>query len=195
MKYLIVLLMLCQVVIADDYTTYTKVGIGYILEKPKRIEFYNLDDKQPLYTGDNISYSIESGIAVPAEGGKYHFGVAWSDLLNQKGNRDSHRPFRLEVFGDHIWTFKYFDVKVGTGFKIYEDRYVNFVKDGEVISKVDIYKGFGGIKERVSARMVIFKKIGNYEIGLNHDSQWLVGKPFSNDYEYYKTDITIAYVF
>lgn len=191
MKYLILLLMLSPICVADSYSIYNKVSLGYILQQPDSIHIEKGGYKQDLYTGDNVGYTLERGIIVD----NYRFGMSWSDLLNQQGNKDAHRPYKLEVFGDHYWRFKYFDIKVGTGIKLFEQREVSVYNGDTLVGTYDQYRGFGKLQDRFTARFSVTKQIGNYEIGIGHNSQWFVGQPVNDNFEYHKTEIVISYIF
>jgi len=190
MKYLLILLLISSTVFAEEYTTYNKVGVGYVFIQPSHIVFHPSGYKVDLYEGSNVSYHIERGIKV----GNCNFGIGWHDALAQGYSRDTHRPYKLEVFGDHYWRFKYLDIKLGTGIKLMEDRTIDYTRDG-VDYEYDQYDENGSLQARFTTRFSIGKQIGKYEVALQHHSQWLQGKPLNNKFEYNKTEISVSYVF
>ncbi len=179
---------------ADSYDSYLKVGLGYNFSSSTNVEYKATGFKQPLYTGDKVSYNIEYGLSIPTEtGNALHLGVYWYDLLNEsKANSKVHRPYKFEVFSDYVYQWDDFMfVKVGGGYKIFEQTKLHFTYKR---MNYDIDTG-SNILDKLSARFAIGRQWGKYSLSLEHHSQWLKGKPFDDDWEYHVTNVNLSYTF
>lgn len=171
---------------ADGYDPYAKLAIGYILDKPDRLR---LPERSPVQLyGDNsdMSYTLETGIKVQG----YRIGLAYSDLVQQEYEA-RHRPQVLQVFMDSYTDFRYFDLRIGTGIKVYEDS--KLCLDDRCSESYSQSREGGAILNRFTARIGLFKQFDCVTVGLEHHSQWLQGKPFSDEWEFHKTELTLAY--
>lgn len=49
--------------------------------------------------------------------------------------------------------------------------------------------------DRITARIGLSRDFGDIEVGLWHHSQWFRGAPFSDGWEYHKTELTVSWGF
>ncbi len=183
-----------NVLAEESYSTYVSVGAAYILDQPSDIHNKEKTHVQKLYEGDKYSYHIETGINVPTEtGNAFRLGLYWSDLLNQGESKKYNRPYKLEAFSDYViqWDDKMF-VKVGAGYKLFEQNEVIYTVDGKQY-KEKLYDN--PILGKLTARLAIGRTFGNYQVSLEHQSQWFQGKPINDDWEYHTTNISLSYMF
>jgi hypothetical protein len=74
-------------------------------------------------------------------------------------------------------------VKIGTGYKVDQDRYFNY--RGVQYKYLD--------RDPYSARFEIGIEQGRWTYGVSHHSQWASGFPFNDRGEPYKTEVFIDY--
>jgi hypothetical protein len=186
MKYLIAILSLigvgCQPAYAEQSIDwYGKIAYNYIVEQPTI---------KGTYEFQNNSYSVEYGIEIDPDGASsYRFGLYWFDQIGMdKVSKGRYEPKYLEVFGERAYNVGDWYGRIGWGYKAYQDAYINNI--GSPSSQV-----IKSPLDRVTARFAIGKKIGQWEVGLGHNSNWFVNKPFDSRWEYHQTSISIGYVF
>lgn len=76
-------------------------------------------------------------------------------------------------------------VKVGTGYKFDEQKYVRLNMDDSQIYEIQ--------NSPYSARLEVGIESGALTYGISHHSQWETGFPFNETGEYYKTEVFIDY--
>lgn len=180
----------------EAYNPYFRVGINYILAQPDHVtstgkERYEIE----LYQKENFAYNIEWGISVPIEDGNaLHLGVYWYDLINQGKSSELHRPYKLEVFSDYAWEWNngIFST-IGVGYKLFQDLSIDYIAPDGTPNKMDLANK--PLIDNITARIAIGRHFGKYSLSLEHHSQWLNGKPFDRDWEYFTTNINLTYVF
>lgn len=182
-----------------DYNPYLKVSVGYILNQPTGVSDPVSKRRVHLFEGDHYNYSVEMGISVlkPNSNKEWHFGLAVTDLLNQGESSKYYSPYKVEVFGDHVTNFNHgYYFTLGVGFKIASDNRillkahdVNYFDEEEYFSVNDSFI------DKITARVSIGKKFKYYSLSLDHHSQYLVGQPFSDNFEYHVTSFNISKTF
>lgn len=185
--FLVLLLFLSSFVRAEDYTTYTKIGVSYILDQPTELKNPKGGSYTDLYNDANLAYHIEKGIAVQ----DYRIGIYWTDLLNQT-DTEKHRPYKFEIFIDRIWKTEIVDIVIGTGFKIKDDSTIKFEDEN---GSYTYDTNSTHIINRFTSRICLSDDYKNFVFGLCHHSQWLQGKPINDEWEYHKTEFSVAYQF
>lgn len=187
MKNLIALLLACLSLTssADEPDPYVKVTLGYIVQMPDKI---HLPDREPveLYGDANLSYTLEAGIKVQT----YRIGIAYSDLVSQDFE-NRHRPQVTQVFIDNYLPLGYLEFRIGAGIKINENSTICL--DDQCTAEYNQNGEGGEILNRFTARLGLVKQFDHFTVGLEHHSQWLQGKPLSDEWEFYRTELTIAY--
>ena len=180
----------------DIAIPYIKIGLGYITAQPNEISltqtYFNesIPFNQSLYNDSNrLKYTLETGLQV----NRYRLGLAWTDKLDQSAqSKKIYHPYLLEVFIEQDYPiFDWCNLVVGAGFKLFEDHSIHIEnKYGYHFKDYEMPINF---TDNISARIALTKRIGSYEIGLYHHSQWFRGKPFNNDWEPYTTELRLSY--
>jgi hypothetical protein len=182
-----------------DYQPYLKIAVGRVLNQPKTVKTQDGQHKIDLFVGDDYNYQIEMGISViPVNSrNEFHLGLAVVDLLAQGKTSQNYSPYKFEVFGDYVKNFRNnFYTSLGVGFKIASATEVVFVNgslyDPNKKVAVSVNESY---LDKVTARISIGKRFKYYNLSLDHHSQYLVGAPFSDDFEYHVTALTISHTF
>lgn len=182
-----------------DYQPYLKIAVGYVLNQPKTMIMEGSNRKINLFEGDDYNYQIEMGISViPVNSrNEFHLGLAVVDLLAQGKTSQNYSPYKFEVFGDYVTNFRNnFYTSIGVGFKVASSEEIVFVNGSlyDPNKKVAVTVNDSYL-DKITARISIGKKFKYYSLSLDHHSQYLVGKPFSDDFEYHVTALTISHIF
>jgi len=187
MKYLIYFITLlsvsCQPCHAEQSIDwYGKVAYNYILEQAAIAGGHQFQ---------NNSYSLEAGIEVDPDGWEsYRFGLYYFDQIGLDSvSQGRYDPQFIEVFGEKSWNLQDGCYgRIGWGYKLSQDTEIDNL-NGNYKPVIE------SMTDRLSARFSVGKKIGKVELELSHHSNWMVGKPFNNRWEYHYTGISIGYVF
>lgn len=173
--------------LADQGDYYARLGGGLILDQTEKFDRLTKKD-EPLYysSNDKLSYSIDIGKDL----GHYQYGISSTGLINQGESSYKHKPYKVELFIDYKLTHQGFGFVVGSGYKIKSQESITFSTGKTHQLSTDIIR-----KNRFTARFGVYKRIDDWEIGLAHHSQWFVGRPFNNDWEYHKTEVVISKYF
>lgn len=163
-------------------SAYTKVGFGYAFHQPK-IVFYHFDCcGQVKYDMDFIDLTahIETGFEYKKLSYGLHYALG-------KGNRVD--PSKVELFIDYkAISYRDYHFKVGTGYKLLYEKMIDCTTHKEAFAHDERWD--------YSARFGLYKTLKKgYEIGVWHHSQWSVGEPYNDSWEYFKTELTISKTF
>lgn len=183
MKIILVILLTLTAYQAHAVETYTKVAVHLIARQPYAA--YVKADKYSL-NFNPVGLEVEAGILVNTENDRdfITIGVSYWD----SGSDRLFNTKRLEAFYDYTWQYnRGWYGKVGTGLKVYGDTTVEI--EGVTSPRSD------KVIDILTARFEIGKDFGNYSVFINHHSQWLRGKPFSNDWEYHTSSVGFSYKF
>lgn len=186
----------------ENYKVFGKISLSYILSQTNSLTIdntkYKVSYKSELYEGENFSYSLETGVKVPLDNSNKYFllGLSYYNLLNQGESRYKHKPYFLEVFSDYRKEFDNFYFQIGVGYKLlYQEKIhdPNFL----TVDNKDYHNTTGNkILDNITARFALgYDFNDNYSINLVHHSQYLVGKPIGNNWEYQYTGINFSYSF
>ena len=185
MKYLriIILLMATSCVpshpayACQEENWYAKVESKYLWQQPY------IED----YSFSKGAYSIETGVNINTEDNSYRFGISVYDVA-EVTDRSKYSPRTVELFADKSWWYLDYYATIGVGYKAYQDtEVVHAENDRHVVITSHL--------DRATARFAIGRQVGNWEVAVVHHSNWMVGKPFNNRFEYHYTGVSIGYVF
>ena len=169
---------LISLVIAINSHAYTKIGAGYILDQPSQYSFQYTDGvkgRLDIRYGD-YSLFIEQGIQL---------GQLSAGIYGSYAEGNVHNPSKVEVFIDYDWLESDYNFITGMGYKVYYQGYVDLNGyDSHYTSDES---------DKISARIALSKTVDLVEFGISHHSQWFRGAPFSDSWEYHRTEFFISY--
>jgi len=176
------LLGLCQNSLAEQTVAwYNKLSYNYIL------------DQSLVLTGQHEfsdqSYSFETGLEIDREKDtSYRLGFYWFDQVGMN-HRDKviYDPKYFEVFSEKSFNVDAFYARIGLGFKLYQDVYIKGSKSQ--LKVIDSWL------DRATARFSFGVKLDNWEVGAYHHSNWFVGKPVDDRWEYSQTSFSVSFLF
>ncbi len=183
MKLITILLLMLVTLKTQAVDTYTKLYIHHILTQPA---FIDIGDYSYTLEFKPVGLELESALLVKTENGRdfVTIGIGYWD----SGKNSRFNTKRVEVFYDYTWSYQDdWYGKVGAGVRVY----------GQTSPQI---KGVtppvnNNIINLITARFEFGRTFGDYAIFLNHHSQWLRGRPFTKDWEYYTTSVGVSYKF
>lgn len=193
MKYLIYILALLSVSCHPAYAEqsvdwYGKLAYNYHLDQPDIVVKHDFSAE---------SYSLEYGLEIDPDGWEsYRFGLYWFEPLRMDSySKKIYNPKFLEIFGEKAYNISDYYFRIGGGYKLYQQTEIFYVgkTSGRILE--DSMPVITNWLDRASARFSVGKKIGQWEVELNHHSNWFVGKPFNDRWEYHNTSISVGLIF
>ena len=161
---------------------YVKAGVGYVTNQTRSVD---TTPKQSLYyqEQDKYSYNLDLGCKID----NFDLGLGVNGLINQGRSSRNHKPYNAELFVDYNYKIRdNWKVVIGGWYKVLTNEFIT--RDN---GKEYHFSEEKNIKNRFTARIGVLKDYGDFVVGVYHRSQWLVGKPFNRDWEYYKTEVVV----